>query len=108
VDRIAREQTARGVAAELPQFKGAAAAEIRRDIEPASEQDIAAQTAADQTAKREGLTGGNINRHAPRHRSAIERCAEVRAGQADAAGGVEGQRGAGDRDFEARGAFRIA
>jgi hypothetical protein len=57
VQRVARQQPARGMAAELAELEGAAAAEIGRDVEPAREQDITAHAAARGAAERERLAG---------------------------------------------------
>src|SRR5690606_7882206 len=54
VQGVACKQAPRGVAAELAQLKGAVAVEVRRDVEPAGEQDVAAHTAGP-TTERERL-----------------------------------------------------
>jgi hypothetical protein len=88
MQHIARQQPPRGMAAELAEREGAAAAEIGRDVEPAGKQDVAAHAAAARAADREGLPGGDIDGRTRADRHAVERRAEIGAGQADARGAL--------------------
>jgi len=108
MQHIARHQTPPAMAAKLAQFKRAATAQIGRDIQPACDQQIAAHTAALRTAHAQALASGNLDHDAARHRHTIQLCAKIRAGQAQAGGGSEGQSRTGDGDFQPCRSFVIA
>ena len=108
MQRVAREQPPGRMSAELPQFEGATAVEIGRDIQPACKQDIAAHAPARNAAERQRLSGHDIERRVARYRIAVEPGPEIRPGKTQARGRIEAQRWPGEGHLEPRRALRIA
>lgn len=108
VEDVTGDEAACGVAAELAEFEGAAAAEIGGDVEAASDEQVAAHAAAFCPADGQRLPCLCLEELPRSYRFAFESCAEVRAGEAQGGVGGELEGGAGDGHLQPRRALGVA
>ena len=105
--QVADAQRAAGMAAELAEHEGRAAAQIKRHVEAALHGDVGAAAGCGAT-DRQRLPGPHLNWRPPCHGLAVEGRLGVGASECDHGVGMEFQRRTRQRAFDAGGAIVVA